>query len=311
MFKSKITLSLLWIFMSIIIAINMGESQQNNPLKEKFSVGVFNWLFRPALRNGNHQLWYSDLNININHSYSNSADHDLGAEVGIFGGFYDNLNIYRDNVLNTVNYNSTTGNKKYLQRAKIMRPAFGQRSTYQAERPPDGESTFPMYYYEHHEVGNQYSEKSNNESVSGWKCESGNPGYMVKTLRENCEQVDYIVTDPTKSSLDYFASDVKEAGWKWYVKPRMKIPVSVANDPNRQNEIVVNIEICNFWGEYSNYIIPIRVSNFSNYPGGYNGDYIEIYYDRYSNPIDIIAPASFLTSGINPPYDVETSQVDY
>ncbi len=312
MFKRRITASVLWIFVSIIITSNTGESQQNNPLKDRFSVGVYNWLLRPVCQNPEHTSWYSDLNLNINHSYTNRADHDLGGDIGVFGGFYDSLNDYRANVLNTISNNSQTGNKKYLERAKIIRPAFGQRSTYQAELPPNGENTFPVYYYEHHNVGSPFNERGG--TVYGWKCESGNPGYMVKTLRENCEQVDYIITDPNKTGTDYFASDVKEAGWKWYIKPRMRIPVSVTNDPNRQNEIVVTLEICNFWGEdslISKYIIPITVSNFSNYPGGYNGDYIEIYYDRYSNPIDIIAPASYLTSGIIPPYDVETSQVDY
>ncbi len=187
-----------------------------------------------------------------------------------------------------------------------MRPAYGQRSTYQAEIYPI--KTFPRYYYASHKFGSDYTD-SDYGNVLVRRCIAGvdTQGYIVKDLIENCEQINRPTDAHNKKwDIEYMISDNKEPDWKWYVKPRMRIDTSVSNNTNMQNVIVVNVVIKNFSGDST--ITPIRVSNFKN-NDIYNGEYIEIYH--LGNQImDITADASFLCN-VDTTNNNVNSQVDY
>jgi len=116
---------------------------QTIPVKNKFSFGIVNWLLKSKYQSGNNPQWYSDLKLDINLSYTGRDDF-----AGFFGGFYDPLNSYRNHIDSTLNFDADTGKTtKMLERAKLIRPAYGQRSTYNAELPSDWMLKFPRYYY--------------------------------------------------------------------------------------------------------------------------------------------------------------------
>jgi len=285
---------------------------QTNPIKDRFSVAIYNWLQWPGFRNGNHPGWYDYLKIDLQHSYTDRSDYG-----GIMGGFYDELNIYKDNITNAIKYDHPSESKKLFERAKIIRGAYGQRSTYNAEHPPGWENSFPKYYYSNGDeaTGEEYTENWMNETVSGRRCSVGihTPGkYIVYKLYENCEQINFLTDslNPDKHDVKYFASDNKERRWKWYIKPRMRIPLSVANDPQRQNDEVVSLEIYNFSDDEPSLVIPIYVKNFKKTTQNYDGRYIELYYED-NDYLNISVHGSHLRKGFEDSFDINSSKVDY
>ncbi|MCU0372885.1 MAG: hypothetical protein MUE56_06535 [Ignavibacteria bacterium] len=126
----------------LLFSTNAVYAQTPTTVKNKFSFGVVNWLLKPKYQSGNNPQWYSDLKLDINLSYTGRDDN-----AGFFGGFYDLLNSYRNHIDSTLNFDDNTGKTtKMLERAKLIRPAYGQRSTYNAELSSDWMSKFPMYY---------------------------------------------------------------------------------------------------------------------------------------------------------------------
>jgi hypothetical protein len=86
-----------------------------------------NWKYQTNFHFGN----YSALKLDVIQSYSNRGDNDDPNHC-YFGGFYDSINIYSGVVDSSINYFPAA--LKILERAKIVRAAYGQRSTYQAEQ---------------------------------------------------------------------------------------------------------------------------------------------------------------------------------
>jgi hypothetical protein len=291
-----------------IILISCSYSQTID-LKERFSIGLVGWFIDPLYTHNNyHSEWIKELGVDVLISYSQRNDYSNI----YFGGFYDNLDKYKAEVLTALNSAYPDYTYKIFERAKIIRPAYGQRSTYQAE--PMSDNAFPEYYYAEHETGEYYEENFKDEVVKGWKCETGksySKGYMVKGLIENCEQVQHFDSTKLTGDLEYAISDYKMPGWKWFVKPRMRIDRTIANDKNRQNEIVVTLEIVNFAGDSpasSGYSIPVTVSNFRK-DSLYDGSYTELIFDKGSVK-ELIAFASYLCKGRNTKA-LEDSRVDF
>ncbi|MCU0371836.1 MAG: T9SS type A sorting domain-containing protein [Ignavibacteria bacterium] len=261
------------------------------------------------------------MKIDINISYTNRDDVDIFYynQSKEYGGFKDSVETYGPNIISTLNFPESPPfypQTKYLERAKIIRPAYGQRSTYQAEYPTN---TFPKYYYKNH--GNKFSQYSETlpggETVSGIMCDTlihqnYKNTYILDTLIENCEQVDWIDTLDHKWDASYYYSDNKKQNeWKWYIKPRMRIDTAVANNINMQNIVVVNLVVKNFEGDSIS--IPILVSNFKKTGQIYDGKYIDMYYDG-TNLLGLTVTGSFLHQGANPypnPNYMLNSKVDY
>jgi hypothetical protein len=293
------------IILILIILIPGNLFSQTNPVKNKFSFGIVsellrNWKYQTQFHFGN----YDSLKLDVIQSYSNRGDYDDPSQQ-CFGGFYDNILIYKDAVRASIN---NTSPLKVFERAKIVRPAYGQRSTYQAEQNP--EMTFPRYYYAYHKYGPDFTD-TDYGNVIVRRCIAGvdTQGYIVKDLIENCEQVNRpTVADDKTWDIEYMISDNKSASWKWYVKPRMRIPMSVVNDNSKQNDTVVSIEVVNF-NNSDIRTFDIEVKHFKNTPN-YNGEYIEIYFNDLGGILDLSFNSSFLCSGITSKNN-SNSQVDY
>ncbi|MCU0372744.1 MAG: hypothetical protein MUE56_05825, partial [Ignavibacteria bacterium] len=241
------------------------------------------------------------MKLDVIQSYSNRGNNDRSDE-RCFGGFYDSLIHYINAVRTSID---TTNTLKVFERAKIVRPAYGQRSTYQAEEING--TPFPRYYFENHLTGSNWTDTVGGVLVR--KCEVGvhSQGYIVKDLIENCEQINRPNRTENRTwDIEYMISDYKDSLWTWYIKPRMRIDTSISNNINMQNIVVVNVVIKNFIGDST--LIPIRVSNFKN-NGFYNGNYTEIYYIN-DQIFDITALASYLCSGANG-NNSSNSKVDY
>ena len=59
------------------------------------------------------------------------------------------------------------------------------------------------------------------------------PGYIVKDLYENVEQINYLETDIYKTDMKYYWSDKKDNQYFWVIKPRMRISVDDFYDPSK------------------------------------------------------------------------------
>jgi hypothetical protein len=284
-------------------AANIGFAQ-SNPLKNKFAFGIVGELLRNhKYQSAFHLANYNALMLDVIQSYSNRGDNDANDERS-FGGFFDNKDLYKDAVKFSINY---TNALKVFERAKIVRPAYGQRSTYQAEDM--SWIPFPRYYYASHQTGTNFPDNEFNADTVR-KCITGvnQQGYIVKDLIENCEQINRPNIANEKSwDIEYMLSDYKSPDWKWYVKPKMRIPKSIVDNPSMQESVVVRLEVVNFNNSGVN-VKEIKVKNFKN-NGVYNGEYTDVFYQD-NQIFDLSAQASFLCTGTKGDNNIN-SQVDY
>ncbi len=62
------------VILIFIILISGNLFSQTNPVKNKFSFGIVNWLLKTKYRYNNHPDWYTELTLDINLSYSGRDD---------------------------------------------------------------------------------------------------------------------------------------------------------------------------------------------------------------------------------------------
>jgi hypothetical protein len=134
-FKKVIFISVLVVFISVLLVLICFQTSSSQPsnLKDRFSVGMVGWLLDPLytrVETHHHDGWFNQLGFDLHLSYTQRND----STNAYFGGFYDPLSKYFSNVNETIEYDKPVGNFKIFERAKIVRPAYGQRSTYQAEQ---------------------------------------------------------------------------------------------------------------------------------------------------------------------------------
>jgi len=277
----KITI-FLWIAISIFTLTKLLNSQ-NDYIKNRFTFGVYNWAMRSDLRTAPNFNNYIQLNINANFSYTYRGDYH--PEITYLDGFIISpsfyLPTYNETIANIFNSPSDYHKQKInLERAKVMRGALGQRSTYQAEEPGTYSDKRPGYGYMGSETGSDYTEGA----VRGRECttRADNAGYIVKILYENMEQINKINTDASKTSMDYFWSDKKDSLYFWVVKPRMEIKVTDFNDPLKKELPVVRIDVKRFDGTIINQFT-IKVKDFQTSINYYDGNYKEVFYDNMTN----------------------------
>ena len=159
---------------------------QSNPLKNKFAFGIVSELLRNhKYQSAFHLANYNALMLDVIQSYSNRGDNDANDERS-FGGFFDNKDLYKDAVKFSINY---TNALKVFERAKIVRPAYGQSSIYQAKKEMNW-TPFPRYYFSSHLTGTNFPDNAFGADTVR-KCVAGvnQQGYIVKDLIENCEQI--------------------------------------------------------------------------------------------------------------------------
>jgi hypothetical protein len=109
--------------------------QWTSPLTNRFFLGSFG---APSVGNYHRPLFfykYDSLNYNMFIGYIDHLNYDTVCK--LYGGFYDFTSVYSANQEALVNgfydyYNNKGGFFILLEREKILRPAYGQSSIYQA-----------------------------------------------------------------------------------------------------------------------------------------------------------------------------------
>lgn len=173
---------------------------------------------------------------------------------------------------------STNGNehmRSLMQRIKLEYLAYGQRSDYQCEPIPESDD-YGFYSYSTHQTGIEEQDISPygyGQKVMHCRTEPenshDNPGYVIKDLKANREQVNTI---PFSSS---YSIDYK---FKWYIKPRIRIDSGFANNPANWNKNVCRIEVLNWYGDTIK-DVDIKVRNFKqDQLTQYLGYYLEEYH---------------------------------
>jgi len=272
----------------VVISLSDINSQSNNHMKQKFYLGPFNFYFLNILRTDTHKQWYKDLNYNTMQSYCAHLDNFPDEWVNTTkrdGGFFEDISNYAPAMRGVITdwKQTSDDNSLIFEREKILRPAYGQQSIYQAEDPGTWKSKFPGYGYCDTTVkGINYTEGN----VSGRKCiKSMNhqSGFMVKGLYENREQVNdtRIIPDNYNSDMGRFYSDIKQPKYynRWYIKPRMRIDSTYAKE--NPDTAVVMVYIRKLNGKCDSTLI--KCLNFLDGNNAYDGRYLERYY-HYEDP---------------------------
>ncbi len=291
----------------ILLSYSAVESQSSR-MKEKFYIGFFNSPYFPHMYGVGYPQpnYYKLLSANSMQAYGIAGDYD---PTNYDGGFFDALSLYSSNVNSMLSSMSNLNNNSaLLSRTKIQRPAYGQRSTYEAEY----ESTEilngtirPGYGYIN-TADSVYTEGN----VSGRFCKAGlhQAGYMVDSLYENLEQVNnvsdnYILSDRKSNYQDY----------RWYIKPRLRIPQSFANDSTKWSKNVVRIEIVNFEDVVTPINITVRqfLDSNNSYDGGYKDYFRFLSANTYLSILATDLTAGATADAMGRTQNLLDSEVDY
>ncbi|HEY5125275.1 MAG TPA: hypothetical protein VIK14_16210 [Ignavibacteria bacterium] len=306
------------IIMSLLTFINQVDikSQPSDRMKHGFYIGSNGGYLYPE-----YFFMYKELSYNTTVDWGFSGDNQAPNVYDanrIYGGFFEPLSFYISSVTNMLSkWSESTQSPAsiFFRSSKIDKPAFGQRSTYQVEDSMLLFSRKPGYYYQISETGASGTDNWNGETVIGRHCIPGRDAsnmYIAKKLFENNEQTN-VITRRDYSNAYY--SDRKRTGdnFYWYVKPRMRIDASFANNPANRNKKVIRVEIYNYSGKLIQQT-DVNVENFLNENNVYDGNYKEMY--KFNQPIyplsvsgDDLAKDNIDTSAYYTPR--ELSRVDY
>ncbi len=313
----------LFIFSISILFFSQFIRSQTMPMKDKFYIGYHSNFYSPW-NWGTVFPRFSQLNINFMQNYGFHFDRQ---NVGIDGGFFDDISSYSGNVNSLLgNWNATFpgSNALFMEREKVLRAAYGQLSDYQCENVPS--TTHPGYGYITRN-GSDYTETWQGDSVSGIYTglpDINNPTghWLVDSLYENMEQINFPAPkQPVGIDISwdskYYYSDIKTPFYKWFVLPRMRIDSADAFGPSKP---VCRIVVVPYDGDTttdSTRKVDIFTSDFRDANGNYNGQYLENYY-RLGSLLPMSIFGSQLNRGNGPisdmdarSYDPYASKVDY
>ncbi len=249
---------------------------------------------------------YDSLRYNAMQNYCahiDSIPFTLGIGKSWDAGFFDPLIYYKpftDSVL--ADWTGVTGlsspHSLLFEREKILRPVYGQRSTYQAESNPA--SQIPKYFYNIHQTGRDSLDPVYN--VTGRCCNKlagDGAGYIVEELIEKGEQVNKstLVDSNSNSSSESLVSDIKKQNYKfkWFVKPCIRIDAQYAIQ--NRDTVVARIEIISKSGDMK--ALDLKCINFLDNNFYYDGRYMEIFNRMDSIPTQdykLSVPALWLTN---------------
>ena len=314
-------ISALLIMLSLVFFSLSETISQSSNMKDRFYIGPMNFYYLESLRTQNHLSWYSQLSYNAMQNYCGHFD-SLPANWGNQkdGGFFEDTSYYADYIRAVINqwHDSAQTNSLILEREKILRAAYGQRSTYQAEGVGTWEGKFPAYGYAYSDfdAGHDTTEYWMGETVTRKLCRAGidSPGFMVKELVDNCEQTNNTDTTNSNSSglHERLFSDLKQSNYnhRWYIKPRMRIDSLYAKA--NPDTAVVMIYVLDFSGTVFDSTL-IKCKYFLDLTNPlnpkYNGCYIENYYNL-PHDTTLSVSARILANGKENQPDTD-SKVDY
>ncbi len=195
----------------------------------------------------------------------------LNAVFSEYGKFIDNV----------IKGNREHNMRTIFMREKLLYLCFGQRSDYQCEETGFNPDLLP-YTYRIHPTGQDTTDNTiygNGARVRYCSTTLHDSGYVCKGLRANREQVN------KHSNWGAYAVD---SIYKWYVKPRIRIDSTFANNPANYEKLVCRIEVFNFPGDKI-LNTNLRVRNFKLEAGNtYNGNYIDTFYFKNGDSTLII-----------------------
>ena len=301
-------------------SISEAVSQSSN-MHDRFYVGPMNFYFLENLRTQNHLEWYSRLSYNAMQNYCGHFDFfpgDWNSTLQRDGGFFEETGSYAPFIKGVINqwHDLSRANSLILEREKILRAAYGQRSTYQAEGVGTWEGKFPAYGYAYsdYDAGHDITDNWMGETVTSKLCRAGidKPGFMVKGLVDNCEQTNNTVVNSNNSSgmQGRLFSDIKQSDYnhRWYIKPKIRIKAEDA--AAHSNDTVIVIYVKNFSNQYID-SFAIKGSCFlDTVNNSYDGRYLEMFYWLPPQYNDLSVRADFLANGKGNRNDIE-SKVDY
>ena len=302
--KLKFILSIITVIIIAFTSLSQLNSQSNLNMKKGFYLGPMSHYFLNVLQIDSHNRWYQDLSYNMMQSYCAHLD-SFPKEWSTQrdGGFFEPVDHYDDEIRQVIQNWKDIANDNSLifEREKILRPCYGQRFTYQAEKPGRWRNIFPAYGYDSLEyiTGHDTTEYWMNETVTSRRCVVGRDtlGFIVKDLYENCSQTNNItrIDDSINSSgWERLYSDVKQKRYnmRWFIKPRMRID-SLYAKANPDDTVVV-VYVKNFNGDIFDTTI-IKCRNFLRIIGTeffYDGRYLERY---FNSNLPIYDTANFLS----------------
>ncbi len=194
------------------------------------------------------------------------------------------INNYRTEIQNILGSNENNGMLTLMERPKIERLAFGQRSDYQCEAT----NIDPMlwfYSYKDHPKGTDVLDDDPNYGESNWVryCTTNNSndgpgfaGYVVTGLKANREQV---------NSNESTAGD---KAYTWIIKPKIRVDKNYVD--NHNDEVICRIEMLNYDGDIIR-STELRARNFKNDQEQYDGKYREEF--RFTgNDVNLTIPVS-------------------
>jgi len=177
------------------------------------------------------------------------------------------INVYRSDVQGILDNNFGSNMRTLMERPKVTRLAFGQRSDYQCESTNLNPDLW-FYSYSNHQVGIDEYDDNQSYGSNSWVryCEvnnnqtDGGAGWVVSGLKSNHEQVNMSVRWEGDKS------------YSWIVKPKIRADKNYID--NHSDEPICRIDVIN----YDNNLIKstiIRARNFKDQNGDYDGKYKE------------------------------------
>lgn len=290
--KTRILIILL--LSSMFFSFHIIEKSESNAFKSDlphydstFIIGVLEsgaeWRFDRLVDSLGTNLW---------HRYPDSNDGWITAHNN--WEHFDSLNapfsVYGERIKNVISENQDSGMYTLMNRGNIQSLCFGQRSDYECEKQSMVNQDYWFYTFGNRDNSVSDSNKTgidttdNSQFGNGAKvvqCRYGidQPGYVVKKLKANREQINCIESWGVKAS---------DKNYKWFVKPRIRIDTSIVQQSDTTR--VCRINILNFNGETIKTII-IRARNFQNINNPYHGNYNEEFFYQQGDNELIIDPS--------------------
>jgi hypothetical protein len=301
------------IVLSVLCFSIHNNSIAQSRMKEGFYIGAFN--FFPW--NCANPSWYSELKLRSMQDYTSHGDWD--SELGGFFTRIDTVNSYKIRINNFINIwnNTASGRNSFMmEREKVLRSAYGQRSTYEVEDNTIMISGKQGYGYVNTDFPNSNETDATHGNVRVKHCiPPHTPGNIACTLFENREQANNVWSEEVNNSGARLFSDIKNPSYnyRWFIKPRMRIdPVYAQQHPN---EVVVILKVRNFCNEEI-LNLPIKCLNFIDDNNNYDGRYLEMYNDLPLGEISQSVSASDLARGtVTDEFgritNITSSRVDY
>lgn len=244
--------------------------------------GFYDKFYTGILDNGleHNYTKFNGLNLNLWCHYSNWWDPDTNLH-GWDNGWTDwepndyllaNFSQYSGTISGILSTNSGKNLRTMMDRVKLNRLCYGQRSEYQCEEG-NINSYYDFYAWATHNsnVSQDFSEQVSGNWVYGRHSIPGvhQPGLVCESLIANREQVNTVALS-NPNEIDKFHN--------FYIKPRIRIPIGLPDNTEICRIIIYN------WNGPSNpnnkiLEVTLKAKHFKVDNGGnnYNGGYVEEY----------------------------------